>query len=70
MGNARNPVDRRAMLAGAGAVGALAAAATLLPGKQAADAVATAASAKPASDTAAGYRLTEHVKQYYKTTRI
>jgi hypothetical protein len=70
MGNARNPVDRRAMLAGAGAVGALAAAASLLPGKQEAEAVATAAGAKPAPDTAAGYRLTEHVKQYYDTTRI
>ena len=70
MGNARNPVDRRAMLAGAGAVGALAAAASLLAGKQDAEAVATAAGAKPSPDTAAGYRLTEHVKQYYKTTRI
>jgi hypothetical protein len=70
MGDARNPVDRRAMLAGAGAVGALAAAATLLPGKQTADALATAAGTKPAPDTAAGYRLTEHVKQYYQTTRI
>ena len=28
------------------------------------------ASAKPAPDGSAGYRLTEHVKQYYKTARI
>lgn len=70
MGNARNPVDRRAMLAGAGAVGALAAAASLLPAKQGAEAVAQASGAKPVPDAATGYRLTEHVKQYYKTTRI
>ena len=70
MGDARNPVDRRAMLAGAGAVGALAAAATLLPGTQDAGAAAKLASAKPVPDGSAGYRLTEHVKQYYKTARI
>ena len=52
MGDSSKPVDRRTMLAGASAVGALAAAATLLP------------------DTAAGYRLTEHVKRYYATARI
>jgi hypothetical protein len=70
MGDARNPVDRRAMLAGAGAVGALAAAATLLPGTQEAGTVAKVATAKLAPDGSAGYRLTDHVKQYYKTARI
>ncbi len=70
MSDAKNPVDRRAMLAGAGAVGALAAAAALLPVKQAAGVATELASAKPVPDTSAGYRLTEHVKQYYKTTRI
>ena len=70
MGDVKNPVDRRAMLAGAGAVGALAAAATLLPGSPPATPVANAGAAKAAPDGAAGYRLTEHVKQYYQTTRI
>ena len=69
MGHAKTPVDRRAMLAGAGAVGALAAAASLLPAAEQATAVAAAAAKSPA-DTAAGYRLTEHVKRYYQTTRI
>jgi hypothetical protein len=65
----KKPVDRRTMLAGAGAVGALATAAVMLPG---ADKTATAQSAdtKPAPDTAGGYRLTEHVKRYYATARI
>jgi len=70
MGDASNPVERRAILASAGAVGALAAAATLLPGTQDAGTAATVASAKPVPDGSAGYRLTEHVKQYYKTARI
>ena len=69
MGHTKNPVDRRAMLAGAGAVGALAAAASLLPGAEKATAVATADMKAP-PDTAAGYRLTEHVKRYYQTARI
>ena len=70
MGDARNPVDRRAMLAGAGAVGALAAAATLLPGRHDTGTAAKLASAKSVPDGSAGYRLTDHVKQYYKTARI
>jgi len=70
MVDARNPVDRRAMLAGAGAVGALAAVATLLPSTQDADTAAKVARAEPVPDGSAGYRLTEHVKQYYKTARI
>jgi hypothetical protein len=62
-------VDRRAVMAGAGAVGALAAAASLLPGAKPETASTQAASAAP-PDTAAGYRLTEHVKRYYATARI
>ena len=31
---------------------------------------ARAASASPAEPTAAGYRLTEHVKRYYETARL
>jgi hypothetical protein len=69
MGHAKNPVDRRAMLAGAGAVGALAAAASLLPTAKQAPAVGTADDKAPA-DTTAGYRLTDHVKRYYRTARI
>jgi hypothetical protein len=59
------------MLAGAGTVGALAAAAALLPGRRAEptpptqDAVAQAPSAEPS-----GYRLTEHVARYYERARV
>jgi hypothetical protein len=64
-------IDRRTLVAGAGTVGALAAAATLLPAVPAADGSAAAFDqAKPTSDTAAGYRLSEHVKRYYATTKI
>ena len=60
---------RRTVLAGAGTAGALAAAAALIPsrepaGNPVADTVTTA------SDDGAGYRLTEHVKQYYRTARV
>jgi uncharacterized phage protein gp47/JayE len=62
-------VARRTMLAGAGTAGALTAAAALLPAR--APTVAGVADAdKPAAEPAAGYRLTEHVKQYYRTTRV
>jgi hypothetical protein len=59
---------RRTVLAGAGGVGALAAAAALLPG--AVPPQPAVSTDKPASGSAAGYRLTEHVKRYYQTARI
>jgi hypothetical protein len=59
-------LNRRTVFAGAGAVGALAAAAAVLPGAPVA-APTTTAEAKPGQD--GGYRLTEHVKQYYATAR-
>jgi hypothetical protein len=70
MRDSKKSADRRAMLVGAGTVGALAAAATVLPLTQQAATPAQSADAKPAPDTAAGYRLTEHVKRYYASTRI
>jgi hypothetical protein len=65
----KKPVDRRTMLAGAGAVGALATTAVMLPGADKTVA-AQPADTKPAPDTAGGYRLTEHIKRYYATARI
>ena len=70
MRDPKKSADRRAMLAGAGTVGAVAAAATVLPGMQQTAAPLQNAEAKPAPDTSAGYRLTEHVKRYYASTRI
>jgi hypothetical protein len=69
MRDPKQAVGRRGMLAGAGAVGALAAAAVVLP-KGAQPEAQPVADARPVSDTAAGYRLTEHVKRYYQTAKI
>ena len=69
MKDREDKLARRTVLTGTGAVGALAAAAALLPGRQ--PPVAAEKVAEPlAADTSAGYRLTEHVKQYYRTTRV
>lgn len=62
-------VSRRTMFAGAGAAGAVAAIASLLPatptGSDALD-----QPSKSAPKRGGGYSLSDHVKQYYKTTRI
>lgn len=71
MSNPRKSAQRRVVLASAGGVGALAAAAVVLPGIQQAGTPATKLDAQaPADSTAAGYRLTEHIKRYYASTRI
>jgi uncharacterized phage protein gp47/JayE len=57
------------LFAGAGTVGALAAAASLVPGVQEA-VVEAAALPKPMPERGGGYVLSEHVKRYYKTTLI
>ncbi len=68
MRDPRQSLDRRTVLAGASTVGALAAAAVVLPAVQ--STAPQEAGAKPLPDTAAGYRLTEHVKRYYASARI
>jgi hypothetical protein len=65
----QQPVARRTMLAGAGTAGALAAVAALLPTREAAKAPPIA-TASAAPDEGLGYRLTEHVQQYYRTARV
>jgi hypothetical protein len=68
MSKATTPaLNRRTVFAGAGAVGALAAATTLLPQAPAPAPVKTA-EAKP--DQGGGYQLSEHVKHYYATARV
>ncbi len=59
---------RRSVFAGAGAVGALAAAAAVLPDAQ--PSPQPLAGATPAAPGQTGYQLTEHVKQYYATARL
>jgi len=65
----QQPLARRTVLAGAGTAGALAAAAALLPARQATD-HPPGATVATASDETSGYRLTDHVKQYYRTDRV
>ena len=61
-------LSRRTVFAGAGTVGALAAAAALLPkGPAPAEAVVDATKAV---DTTGGYQLSEHVQRYYQTARV
>lgn len=65
----RPSLNRRTLFAGASTVGALAAAATLLP-RVVPDDAAAVVEAKPAPTKGGGYSLSDHVKQYYQTTRI
>lgn len=59
---------RRRMFAGAGTAGALAAIASVLPvGREPA---APQAEPKAAPAKGGGYSVSEHVKQYYQTTRL
>lgn len=59
---------RRTLFAGAGAAGALAAVAVVLPG---ADSSATdVATASEAQGEDGRYRLTAHVQRYYQTARV
>jgi hypothetical protein len=61
------PLARRTVFVGAGAVGALAAAAAVLPLSQEA---APAPKQAQSGNTEGGYQLTEHVQRYYQTARV
>ena len=61
--------DRRSVLAGAGAVGALAGVAATLPLIQRVPG-SEEATGRARADGKAGYQLTEHVERYYATARI
>lgn len=68
MNESNQAVSRRKWFAGAGTVGVAAAAASLLPGvKPAPEPVVEAV---PVPQNGGGYRLSEHVKRYYKTTLV
>jgi hypothetical protein len=60
-------LGRRRLFAAGGTVGALAAAAAVLPLSKPAE---TPAAAKPAPEKGGGYQLTAHVQQYYDTARL
>ena len=61
--------SRRGFLWGAAATGVAATAVATLP-KLRDQADPAASQPQPAPERGGGYRLSEHVKQYYKTTRI
>lgn len=61
-------LSRRRLFAGAGTAGALAAAAVALPLARAPE--TAVAAAKPAPEKGGGYQVTQHVLDYYKTTRV
>jgi cobalamin biosynthesis protein CbiD len=60
--------SRRNFFFGAAATGAAAAAVVALPGAPALQAEVEVR--KPAPEKGGGYSLSEHVKRYYKTTRV
>jgi len=68
MSQPKSKLSRRTLFAGAGTAGALAAAATLLPGVVQQTAATPEAKKEPPARS--GYQLTEHVKQYYKSTLV
>ena len=61
-------LSRRRLFAGAGAAGALAGAAVLLPRGPQPEAVAELP--MPAPEAGGGYRVTPHVLRYYQTTKV
>ena len=68
MSSSPSKLSRRTLFAGAGTVGAVAATVGLLPTAQTVAQAPVAPRAKP--ERGGGYALSEHVKQYYKTTRV
>ena len=66
--NPTSPLKRRGVRLGAAAAAGAAAVATKLAGGSAVEAGVAAVPAK-STEGAAGYRLTEHVKRYYESTR-
>ena len=61
-------LSRRTLFAGAGTVGALAAAASLVPAAR--EALPETAVVQDPPERGGGYSLSEHVKRYYRTTRL
>jgi hypothetical protein len=63
-------MPRRGVMAGAGAVGAIAAVASVLPHATAPSPSDATSEPAKAPEGAAGYRLTDHIRRYYASTRI
>lgn len=67
MSTENSKLSRRTLFAGAGTVGAVAAATSLLPSVQN---MAPPILQKAKPERGGGYELSEHVKRYYKTTLV
>jgi hypothetical protein len=61
-------LSRRTLFAGAGTVGALAVAVSVLPSVKAPPEAAKLPRLKP--EKGGGYALSEHIKHYYQTARV
>ena len=70
MSQAKSKLSRRTLFAGAATVGAAAAAVTLIPGALPGSVAPSGSQLKPPPERGGGYQLTDHVKQYYKTTLV
>jgi hypothetical protein len=68
MSSKTSSLSRRSLFAGAATVSAVAAATAVLPGVV--KPAAPVAVALPKPTRGGGYTLSEHVQQYYKTTRV
>jgi NADPH-dependent glutamate synthase beta subunit-like oxidoreductase len=68
MSQPKSKLSRRRLFLGAGTVGAVAAAASLVPGAVQ-ETVATPQAKEP-PERGGGYHVTEHVKRYYQTTLV
>ena len=67
MNEPKSRLSRRRLFAAAGGVGALATTASVLPARP--EPTATIPQAPP-PERGGGYRLSEHVQHYYRTTRV
>lgn len=63
-------MHRRKLLGAAGTTGALVAAGTLLAARQGEPDAVTQAATDATATKGHGYRLTEHVRRYYQTTKV
>ena len=68
MSQPKSQLTRRRLFAGAATFGAAAAAASLLP--DAVQPTGPSPQVKPPPERGGGYHLSEHVKQYYKSTLV
>jgi hypothetical protein len=62
--------SRRGFIWAAAATGAAATAVAVLPKAQVPEAEVPAAEPRPAPERGGGYRVSEHIERYYKSTRV